>query len=88
MDGEQFNRAMSEEDVTIEELEEMVAEKRRRSDEENEARKRQIEENERQREEERKREEELKKLEEEKEPSAFAYGKLQDKDDNNDQVPH
>ena len=89
MDGEQFARAMSDEEVSLEELEAMVAEKRRRSDEENEARKRQIEENERQREEERRLEEERRKLEEDKEPSAFAYGKLQDKnDDNNDEVPH
>jgi len=63
MEEAQFVRAMSEPDITIEELEEMVAEKRRRSQEENEARARHIAELERQREEERERE---KKLEEER----------------------
>lgn len=57
MDGDQFKRAMEEDDVTIEDLEEMVAEKRRRSEEENAARALQIAENERRREEERRRSE-------------------------------
>ncbi len=55
MDGDQFKRAMEEDGVTVEELEEMVAEKRRRSEEENAARALQIAENERRREEERRR---------------------------------
>ena len=53
MDGEQFKRAMEEDGVTIEELEEMTAEKRRRSKAENEARALEVAENERKREEER-----------------------------------
>ena len=60
MNGEQFRRVMENSDVTIEELEEMYAEKRRRSEAENEARALQIKENERRR-------EEARKLEEEKE---------------------
>jgi len=60
MNGEQFRRVMENADVTIEELEEMYAEKRRRSEAENEARALQIKENERRR-------EEARKLEEEKE---------------------
>ncbi|MBQ8474403.1 MAG: hypothetical protein IJ499_01925, partial [Clostridia bacterium] len=60
MDGDQFERAMTDDNVTIEELEEMTAEKRKRSEEENQARARQIEENERRREEERRLEEERK----------------------------
>ncbi|MBE6714150.1 MAG: ATP-dependent zinc metalloprotease FtsH [Ruminococcaceae bacterium] len=56
MDGEQFRRAM-EEDITFEELEEMVAERKRRSDEENAQRAIQIAENERRRAEERARRE-------------------------------
>lgn len=55
MDGDQFKRAMEEDGVTVEDLEEMVAEKRRRSEEENAARALQIAENERRREEERRR---------------------------------
>ena len=39
MDGEQFKRAMEEDGVTIEDLEEMVAERRRRSEDENAKRK-------------------------------------------------
>ncbi len=54
MSGEQFKRAM-EEEVSFEDLEEMTAEKRRRSEEENAARALQIAENERLREEERRR---------------------------------
>ena len=89
MDGEQFARAMTEDDVTVEELEAMVAEKRRRSNEENDARKRQIEENERRREEERRLEEERKKQEEAgKEQSAFAYGSLKDDKDDKDNNSH
>ncbi len=97
MDGDQFARAMTEEGVTIEELEEMTADKRRRSEEENEARKRQIEENERLREEERRLEEERKKNEEQNSgttppPSPFAYGPVQndgdDDNDDNDEVGH
>ncbi len=57
MEEEQFVRAMSEPDVTVEQLEEMVAEKRRRSKEENEAFARHLEELERQREAERAKEE-------------------------------
>ncbi len=57
MDGEQFRRAMDEEGVTFEDLEEMVAERKRRSEEENAKRAIQIAENERKREEERKRKE-------------------------------
>ena len=57
MEEEQFVRAMSEPDVTIEQLEEMVAEKRRKSQEENEAFARHLAELEREREEERAREE-------------------------------
>ena len=54
MNGEQFRRVMEDPNVTVEELEEMYAEKRRRSEAENEARALQIKENERRREEERK----------------------------------
>ena len=57
MEEEQFRRAMTEPSVTIEELEEMVAEKRRKSREENEARARHLAELEKQREEERAKEE-------------------------------
>ncbi|MCQ2423600.1 MAG: ATP-dependent zinc metalloprotease FtsH [Clostridia bacterium] len=57
MDAEQFEAAMNGE-PTFEELEAMVAEKKRVSDEENEARRRRLEEMERQREEVRRREEE------------------------------
>ena len=53
MEEEQFVRAMKEDDITIEALEEMVAEKRRKSAEENEARARHIAEIEKQREAER-----------------------------------
>jgi len=56
MEEDQFNRAMDSE-VTYEELEEMVAEKRKRSAEENERRARHLAEEERKREEERAREE-------------------------------
>ncbi len=55
MEEEQFRRAMSEPDVTIEDLDAMVAEKRERSRRENEARAKHIEELERAREEERRR---------------------------------
>jgi cell division protease FtsH len=58
MEEEQFVRAMSEPDVTLEDLEAMVAEKRRRSREENEAHARRIAELEKQREEERAKEKE------------------------------
>ncbi len=61
MDGEQFTRAMESDDVTIEELEEMTAEKRRKSKAENEARAIEIAENERKREEERRLAEEAEK---------------------------
>ncbi|MBR5446774.1 MAG: ATP-dependent zinc metalloprotease FtsH [Clostridia bacterium] len=53
MEEEQFVRAMSEADITIEALEEMVAEKRRKSREENEAHARRVAEEEKQREAER-----------------------------------
>ncbi len=53
MEEEQFVRAMSEPDVTLEELEAMVAEKRRKSREENEAHARRLAEEEKQREKER-----------------------------------
>ncbi len=58
MEEEQFVRAMSEADVTLEDLEAMVAEKRRRSREENEAHARRIAELEKQREAEREKEKE------------------------------
>ncbi len=58
MEEEQFVRAMSETDVTLEDLEAMVAEKRRRSREENEAHARRIAELEKQREAEREKEKE------------------------------
>ena len=58
MEEAQFVRAMSEPDITLEALEEMVAEKRRRSREENEAHARRIAELEKQREEERAKEKE------------------------------
>ncbi len=58
MEEEQFVRAMSEADVTLEDLEAMVAEKRRRSQEENEAHARRIAELEKQREAEREKERE------------------------------
>ena len=57
MEEDQFNRAMESDDVTYEELEEMVAERRKRSAEENERRARHLAEEERKREEERAREE-------------------------------
>ncbi len=57
MNGEQFRRIMEDPNVTVEELEEMYAEKRRRSEAENEARALQIKENERRREEARRLEE-------------------------------
>ena len=53
MEEEQFVRAMSEPGITIEALEEMVAEKRRKSREENEAHAKRMAELEKQREEER-----------------------------------
>jgi len=53
MEEEQFVRAMSEPGITIEDLEEMVAEKRRKSREENEAHAKRMAELEKQREEER-----------------------------------
>ncbi len=56
MEEDQFVRAMTESDITLEELEEMVAEKRRRSKEENEAHARRLAEQEKKREEERERE--------------------------------
>ncbi len=58
MNGEQFRRIMEDPNVTMEELEEMYAEKRRRSEAENQARALQIKENERRREEARRLEEE------------------------------
>ncbi len=58
MNGDQFRRIMEDPNVTVEELEEMYAEKRRRSEAENEARALQIKENERRREEARRLEEE------------------------------
>ena len=53
MEEDQFRRAMEEPFVTYEELEDMVADKRRKSEAENEARARHIAEMERKREEER-----------------------------------
>ena len=58
MDGDQFKRVM-EGDVSYEELDEMVAEKKKRSEEENKHRRAVVEENERRRAEEREREEKL-----------------------------
>ena len=80
MEEEQFVRAMTEKDVTIEQLEEMVAEKRRKSREENEAHAKHLAELEKQREEERKRAESH--FQHEKNP--FAAPEKDDKDDNND----
>ena len=80
MDGDQFARAMGEEEVSFEELEAMVEEKRRRSNDENEARKRQIEENERRREEERRAAEEKAKLDSEQNQNRFGSP--------DDQIPH
>ncbi|MBQ4066677.1 MAG: ATP-dependent zinc metalloprotease FtsH, partial [Clostridia bacterium] len=77
MDGEQFHRAMEEEDITFEELEAMVAEKKRRSEEENAKRAIQIAENERLRAEERKR----------REAEAAAEGKKLPFDEPNDNDP-
>ena len=56
MEEEQFQRAMEEPFVTYEQLEDMVAEKRRKTEAENEARARRIAEQERKREEERSKE--------------------------------
>ncbi len=64
MNGEQFRRVMEDPNVTVEELEEMYAEKRRRSEAENQARALQIKENERRREEERRLEEQKRSGEE------------------------
>ncbi len=64
MNGEQFRRVMEDPNVTVEELEEMYAEKRRRSEAENQARALQIKENERRREEERRLEEQRRSGEE------------------------
>ncbi len=61
MEEEQFVRAMREPDVTIEDLESMVAEKRRKSREENEAHAKHVAELEKQREEERRKAEEAEK---------------------------
>ncbi len=68
MDGDQFKRAMEEDGVTIEELEEMTAEKRRRSKAENEARALEVAENERKREEERRLAEEAAQAEQNNKP--------------------
>ena len=65
MDGEQFKRIM-EGEPTYEELDAMVADRKKRSEEENELRRKVIEENERRREEERRAEEERQKKEEER----------------------
>ncbi len=56
MEEDQFRRAMEEDGITFEELEAMVAEKRRKSEEENKARAEHLAEEERKREEERARE--------------------------------
>ncbi len=56
MEEEQFRRAMEEDGITFEELEAMVAEKRRKSEEENKARAERLAEEEKKREEERARE--------------------------------
>lgn len=77
MNGEQFRRVMENSDVTIEELEEMYAEKRRRSEAENEARALQIKENERRR-------EEARKLEEEKEQRSEVSNVPHKPDDDSD----
>ena len=73
MDGEQFRRVMEDDSVTYEELDEMVAEKKRRSAEENERRRKVVEENERRRAEEREKEEKL-KAEKEKAHGAAGRG--------------
>ena len=87
MDSEQFRRAMEEDEVTFEELEEMVAERTRRSEAENAARAIQIAENERLRAEERAREEAAKNggIAPEKESDKDPEGS---DDDNNDTVQH
>ena len=87
MDSEQFRRAMEEDEVTFEELEEMVAERKRRSEAENAARAIQIAENERLRAEERAREEAAKNggIAPEKESDKDPEGS---DDDNNDTVQH
>lgn len=77
MNGEQFRRIMEDPNVTVEELEEMYAEKRRRSEAENEARALQIKENERRR-------EEARKLEEEKEKRSEVSNTPQKPDDSSD----
>ena len=56
MEEEQFRRAMEEDGITFEELETMVAEKRKKSEEENKARAERLAEEEKKREEERARE--------------------------------
>ena len=87
MDSEQFRRAMEEDEVTFEELEEMVAERKRRSEAENAARAIQIAENERLRAEERAREEAAKNggIAPEKESDKDPEGS---DDDSNDTVQH
>lgn len=75
MDGDQFKRVM-EGDPTYEELDEMVAEKKKRSEEENAKRRAKIEENERRREAEREKEKEKEeKLRKEKEKRDEMSGK-------------
>ena len=59
MDGDQFKKVMEEENVTYEDLDGMVAEKKKRSEEENEHRRKVVEENEKRRAKEREREEKL-----------------------------
>ena len=82
MEEAQFVRAMSEPDITLEALEEMVAEKRRRSREENEAHARRIAELEKQREEERAKEKETsdRSRNRDAEPFQFPFP-MQPKDD-------
>ena len=70
MTGEQFRRVMEDPDVTVEALEEMDAERRRRSAAENEARALQIKENERRREEARRRAEQAEGARPTESPSA------------------
>ena len=88
MDSEQFRRAMEEDDVTFEALEEMVAEKKRRSEAENAARAIQIAENERLRAEERARAETAKNggIAPEKESDKDPEGS--DDNNNDDTVQH
>jgi cell division protease FtsH len=87
MEEEQFVRAMSEPDVTIEQLEEMVAEKRRKSQEENEAHARRMAEMEKQREREAAEKERAHKPGFPLRPDDRDHGKTPDPTDDEDEEP-